>query len=359
MPDALIDDIRRLVEVESPSGDRAALERSAQVLAACIERRLGTPASLIDGPAGPHVQWASGPSPTVLLLGHHDTVFPLGTLARLPFAVDGDVLRGPGVFDMKAGIVIAIHAAARLLAEGPGPTVEMLWTSDEETGSWSSRDLIAERALACGTVLVFEPSADGGAAKVARKGTGTFEVLVHGRAAHAGLEPEKGINSLVAAAHLIDRIQTFGDPNAGTTVTPTMCSAGTADNVVPAETRLLVDARVSRPGEKERVEALMGALDAPPATVEVRGGITRPPMPASSSARLVPVLMAAADQVGIEVGTAEVGGGSDGNLTAAAGVPTLDGLGAVGGGAHADSEHVLISTLPERVALITTLLGHL
>ena len=352
----IVDDVRRLVEVESPSGDAAALAHSAAVLAELIEQRLGSPPSLIDGPNGPHVRWVGGDQPSVLILGHHDTVFPMGTIGLLPCAVDGEVLRGPGVFDMKAGIVIAIHAVAAL-ADRSG--IEMLWTSDEETGSWSSRELIAERARACGTVLVFEPSADGGAAKVARKGTGTFEVLVHGRAAHAGLEPEKGINSLVAAAELIGRINTFGDLATGTTVTPTMCTAGTADNVVPAETRLLVDARVSQPGEKERVEAAMAALAAPPARVEVRGGITRPPMPASASTPLLPALHAAAAAVGLTVGTAEVGGGSDGNLTAAAGVPTLDGLGAVGGGAHADTEHVIISTLAPRLALITELLRRL
>lgn len=353
MVDTLIDDIGALVEVESPSGDAAALTRSAAVLAALIERRLGSPAELIDGPNGPHVRWRGCGTPGVLILGHHDTVFPIGSLAANPFRVDGDVLRGPGVFDMKAGIVIAIHAVAALADRS---AIEMLWTSDEETGSWTSRQLIDERARACGTALVFEPSADGGAVKTARKGTGTFEVIVRGRAAHAGLEPEKGINSLVAAAALIGRITTFGDPRLGTTVTPTMCAAGTADNVVPAETRLMVDARVSQPGEKERVESLMAALSAMPATVEVRGGITRPPMPASASAPLLPALYAAADTLGLTIGTAEVGGGSDGNLTAAAGVPTLDGLGAVGGNAHADTEHVLAGTLIERVALIHALL---
>lgn len=356
MLDLLIDDIRTLVEVESPSADPAALARSARALAELIERRLGSPAELIEGPNGPHVRWVGGASPRVLILGHHDTVFPLGTLESNPFRVDSAVLRGPGVFDMKAGIVIAIHAVAAL-ADRSG--IEMLWTSDEETGSWSSRALIDERARACGAALVFEPSADGGAVKTARKGTGTFEVIVTGRAAHAGLEPEKGINSLVAAAQLIGQIVTLGDPATGTTVTPTICTAGTADNVVPAQTRLLIDARVVEPGEKERVEAAMAALAAPPATIEVRGGIGRPPMPAAASAPLLPALHAAAKSVGVTIGTAEVGGGSDGNLTAAAGVPTLDGLGAVGGGAHADTEHVVVSTLQPRVALIHALLTRL
>ena len=218
-----------------------------------VERRLGQHAELVESPAGPHVHAKFGTSSKVLIVGHHDTVFPLGALAQRPFTVDGGRATGPGVFDMKAGIILAVHALT-LLDDRDG--VELLITSDEEVGSKASRALIEERALACGAVLVMEPSADGGALKTARKGTGTFEVTVHGRAAHAGLEPEKGINSLVAAAQLITRIATFGDPQTGTTVTPTVATSGTADNVVPAMTRVRVDARVVAAGEKERVEVV-------------------------------------------------------------------------------------------------------
>ncbi|HEY7626757.1 MAG TPA: M20/M25/M40 family metallo-hydrolase, partial [Ilumatobacteraceae bacterium] len=240
--------------------------------------------------------------------------------------------------------------------------VELLITADEEVGSKSSRALIEARALACGAALVMEPSADGGALKTGRKGTGTFEVAVHGRAAHAGLEPEKGINSLIAAAQLITRIASFGDPDKGTTVTPTVATAGTADNVVPALTKVRVDARVVSAEEKERVERLMATLssDVPGAGVEVTGGVDRPPMPESASEKLFAVASAAAERAGLaQLRGLAVGGGSDGNFTAAVGVPTLDGLGAVGGGAHADHEHVLVDTMVDRARLVAAIVGEL
>jgi glutamate carboxypeptidase len=300
------------------------------------------------------VHWRGGGAPQVLLLGHHDTVFPRGTLAVRPFRVADGRATGPGVFDMLGGIVQALHGLAAL---DDVTGVELLFSADEEVGSAASRELIVERALACGAVLVLEPSADGGALKTGRKGTGTFEVVVRGRAAHAGLEPENGVNALVEAAHQVIAIDRFGDAVAGTTVTPTVSSAGTADNVVPAEARIRVDVRVESPAEKDRVEALMGSLRPrhPEAVVEVSGEIGRPAMPASSSATLFPLALAVDPAIS---GTA-VGGGSDGNFTAAAGVPTLDGLGAVGGGAHADHEHVVVSTMPARAALVAGIVAQL
>lgn len=355
--DLLLADLERLVSIESPSLDVDALTTSADGLAALIEERTGRAAVLVDGPVGPHVHWSGGDDPAakrVLLLGHHDTVFPIGTLATRPFAVVDGRATGPGVFDMKAGIVQAIHAVAAL---DDVSGIEMLFTSDEEVGSESSRALLEERALACGNVLVLEPSADGGALKVGRKGTGTFEVVVRGRASHAGLEPEKGVNALIEAAHQVLRIATFGDPTTGTTVTPTVAHVGTADNVVPAEARIRVDVRVIDPAEKERVERLMAGLTPvdPDAAIEVLGSIARPPMPESAAEQLFPLARAADPHI---QGLA-VGGGSDGNLTAALGVPTLDGLGAVGGGAHADHEHVFVDTLPGRVDLIEGILRRL
>ncbi len=355
----MLADLELLVTTESPSHDVAALTTSAAVLAGLIERRLGTPPVLVDGPAGPHVHWRGGDSTRVLIIGHHDTVFPLGALAARPFTIADGKVTGPGVFDMKAGIVQAVHAVGSL-ADASG--IEILITSDEEVGSATSRALIEERALVCGTVLVFEPSADGGAVKIARKGVGTFEVIVHGKASHAGLEPEKGVNSLVAAAELITTIATFGDPARGTTVTPTMAASGTAENVVPARTRVVVDVRVVEPAEKTRIEALMAGLHTTVAgaTIEVLGGVNRPPMHESASAGLFPVAQRAAEMAGLPplVGVA-VGGGSDGNLTAAIGVPTLDGLGAVGGGAHADHEHVWVDTMVDRARLTAALLTQL
>lgn len=352
--DAMLHDLERLVSVESPSHDVEALSKSADAVAQVILERTGVPAAIIDGPDGPHVHWSGGGAPRVLILGHHDTVFPLGTLAQRPFRIADGKATGPGVFDMKGGIVQAIHAIAAL---DDASGVEMLFNCDEEVGSESSRALIEERAVACGNVLVLEPSADGGAVKTGRKGTGTFEVLVRGRASHAGLEPEKGVNALVEASRQVLAIAEFGDAGAGTTVTPTVAHAGTADNVVPAEARIRVDVRVTGPEEKARVEMLMRAL-APSldgAAIEVRGDINRPPMPESASATLFPI---ACDVAPGLVGVA-VGGGSDGNFTAARGVPTLDGLGAVGGGAHADHEFVLVDTMVERAALLEGLLTRL
>ena len=352
--DVLLSDLQRLVEIESPSLDVAALTESARTLAALIEERTGRAASIVDGPAGPHVHWSGGGDPRVLILGHHDTVFPLGTLARRPFAVADGKVTGPGVFDMKGGIVQAIHAVAAL---DDASGVEMLFTADEEVGSDTSRALLEERALACGNVLVLEPSADGGKVKTGRKGTGTFEVVIGGRAAHAGLEPERGVNALIEAAHQVLAIAAFGDAEQGTTVTPTVAHVGTADNVVPAEARVRVDVRVTNAAEKERVESLMRSLSpqVPEATVTVHGEVGRPPMPESASATLYPL----AEAVMPGIGGVAVGGGSDGNFTAARGVPTLDGLGAVGGGAHADHEHVLVDTMPGRVDLVEGILRRL
>ena len=352
--DAMLDDLRTLVEIESPSLDLEALQTSAEALAAMIERLLGRPAMLIDSPAGPHVHWSGGGDPKVLLLGHHDTVFPIGVLAQRPFTVAGGHVTGPGVFDMLAGIVQALHGLATL---DDVSGVELLFSADEEVGSAASRALIEERALACGAVLVLEPSADDGALKTGRKGCGTFDVVVRGRASHAGLEPDKGVNALVEVAHQVLAINEFGRREVGTTVTPTVANVGTADNVVPALGRIKVDVRVESADEKARVEAAMAALRPvdPDSTIEVSGAIDRPPMPESASTTLMPLAEAVAP--GIE-GYA-VGGGSDGNFTAAIGVPTLDGLGAVGGGAHADHEFVVVDTMPDRARLIAGLVAQI
>jgi glutamate carboxypeptidase len=350
----MLDDLALLVSVESPSLDVGALTASAQAVAGVLERRLGRPPALIEGPVGPHVHWSGGGAPKVLLLGHHDTVFPVGTLAQRPFSVADGRASGPGVFDMKAGIVQAVHAVASL--DDPSG-VEILLTCDEEVGSASSRALVEERALACGAVLVLEPSADGGALKTGRKGTGTFEMVVRGRASHAGLDPEKGVNALVEAAHQVLAIAGLGHPAMGTTVTPTVAVAGTADNVVPAEARIRVDVRVLDAAEKDRIEGWFAQVDPvdPACSIEVNGAVGRPPMPESSSATLFPLAQA----VDPSIEGRAVGGASDGNFTAALGVPTLDGLGAVGAGAHADHEYVDVATMPARVALLSGVLRSL
>ena len=350
--DAMVADLGVLVECESPSRDLDRLSQHAQLVSDLMVRLLGSAPELIDSPVGPHIHWKGGAEPRVLILGHHDTVHPVGTLARLPFAVRDNMAFGPGVFDMKAGIVQAIYAVASMEDHS---RVEILLTADEEIGSHASRALLEERAQACGAALVLEPSANGGALKIGRKGTGTITLTIEGRASHAGLEPEKGINSLVELAQLIPQIVAIADETKGTTVTPTLASSGTADNVVPALTTCAVDVRVAVPSEKPRVEAAFTELKCmhPEARLVISGQIGRPPMHESAAADLFPIAAAVAQSIGLnELEGVVVGGGSDGNFTAAVGVHTLDGLGAVGGGAHGDTEHVLVATMPERAALL-------
>lgn len=352
--DAMIEDLRTLVEIESPSRDLDALTASAKAVAAVIESRLGGQAILVESEAGPHVHWSAGGDPKVLILGHHDTVFPLGTLERRPFMVEDGHATGPGVFDMLGGLVQAVHGLATL---DDLSGVEILMTADEEVGSRSSQALLEERAVACGAVLVLEGAADGGVLKTGRKGCGAFQVSIAGRASHAGLEPAAGVNALIEAAHQVLDIAALGRPGLGTTVTPTVASAGTLENVVPAEATVVVDVRVESADEKERIESAFAAL-APHldgAQIAVQGAIRRPPMPESASASAE--LLAVAQQLlpGLEGRT--VGGGSDGNFTAALGVPTLDGLGAVGGGAHADHEYLVIEAMAERANLVAGLVN--
>ncbi|MGA1260075.1 MAG: M20 family metallopeptidase [Ilumatobacteraceae bacterium] len=353
--DAMITDLETFVNVESPSLERECLERSAHFLADLMTRVLGTPPTLIESDRGPHVHWKGSNDTKVLIVGHHDTVFPLGTVARRPFTRDGNIGRGPGIFDMKAGIVQAIYGVA---AVKEWYHTEILITADEEVGSHASRALLEERAKAAGAVLVLEPSADGGALKIARKGTGTFNVTITGRASHAGLEPEKGINALVELAAQVPRIAALARPELGTTVTPTVAKAGTADNVVPDLATIAVDVRCVIPEESTRLESEMSRLAATldGARVEVSGGLNRPPMHESMTKELFAIAEKIAGEYGMPgLAGVAVGGGSDGNITAAVGVRTLDGLGAVGAGAHAETEHVRLDLMPERAALVAGL----
>jgi len=348
----MLADVEAFVNIESPSHEVDDLRRSAEFLASLMERVLGSAPTLVESAEGPHVHWKGGDDTRVLVVGHHDTVFPKGTVERRSFSRDGDVARGPGIFDMKAGIVQAIYGLGAIEERRH---VEILITADEEVGSYASRELIEERARATRHVLVIEPSADGGALKVARKGVGTFRVDIAGKASHAGLEPEKGVNSLVELAAQVQAITTIARPEIGTTVTPTVASAGTTENVVPAAAHIIVDTRISEPNEKARVEAAFASLTptVAGATVSVSGSINRPPMHESTALGLFAIAKGVADELGItDLRGVAVGGGSDGNFTAAIGIPTLDGCGAVGGGAHADSEHVVISKMPERAALL-------
>jgi len=348
----MVEQLGAFVNLESPSLNLDKLQRSAEYLAGLFASVTGKAAQIIPSESGPHVHWKGSDETKVLIVGHHDTVFPLGTTATRPFSVDGDVARGPGVFDMKAGIVQAIHG---LSAIRDSYHVEMLITADEEVGSYASRELIEARARATGAVLVLEPSADGGALKIARKGVGTFTVQIAGRASHAGLEPEKGVNALVELAAQVPKIVAMARPELGTTVTPTVATAGNAENVVPDAAMIKVDVRVVLPEEKDRIEREMSQLQTvvAGATLKVSGSVNRPPMHESAGRKLFGVAEKVAAELGIKnLQGVAVGGGSDGNFTAAIGVPTLDGMGAVGGGAHAVTEHVFVSTMAERAALV-------
>jgi len=295
----------------------------------------------------------------VVLIGHFDTVWPLGTLARWPFTIDGDRATGPGVVDMKAGLVILFHALALLRGDGGLDGVAVVCNSDEEIGSPTSVALIEDTARGAAGALVLEGSAEG-RLKVARKGIAHYAVRVAGRASHAGIAPHLGVNAGVELAHQVLRIAALGDAARTTTVTPTDSAAGTTSNTVPAAARVSVDVRSFDPAELARVDAALRGLTPvlPGAAIDVEIGPARPAMPESAAKDL----FALAERLGLQLGLPPlvgeaVGGGSDGNLTAGIGVRTLDGLGAIGGNAHAEGEWVDLTSLPDRVTLVSALAG--
>ncbi|MET8689150.1 M20 family metallopeptidase [Streptomyces sp. NPDC004732] len=359
----MLDDLEELVSCESYSADHAAVARSATVVAEQGSRLLGArPRTLVTGGVT-HLQWSFG-TPRVLLLGHHDTVWPIGTLKTHPFSVREGVARGPGIFDMKAGLVQMFHALS-LLPSLDGVCV--LVTGDEEVGSDTSRTLIEETARACRAALVLEASATGGALKTARKGVSHYEITAHGRAAHSGLDPEKGVNAATELAHHLLALRGITDTvtartGPGTTITPTVMSAGTTTNTVPALARLSIDARVPTPAAQTAVDDLLKGLvpHHPEARLEVSGGPNRPPLDAEASQSLFALAADIAERTGLgPLQQTAVGGASDGNYTAGVGCPTLDGLGAVGDGAHADHEHVITADMPPRTQLLAHLVGAL
>lgn len=372
---AMLADLEALVRCESYSADHAALARSAEAVGALGTRLLGTaPESIvIDGVT--HLRWVFG-TPRVLLVGHHDTVWPTGSLEARPWSVTAGIARGPGVLDMKAGLVQMFHALASLRTlDG----VCVLVNGDEEIGSPTSRELIEEAARGSAAAFVLEASGDrDGALKTARKGSSRYEVTVHGRAAHAGLDPEKGVNAAVEAAHQVLAIAGIGAAVAGgtggsrvagdsaatgggvgtSTVTPTLLSAGSTPNTVPARARIAVDVRVPTSAAQEHIDTLLRGLTprTPGARLEIQDIGGRPPMEPGASAEL----FALASRIARELGQSPlrgiaVGGVSDGNCTAAVGCPTLDGLGAVGAGAHADDEYVEVASIIPRSRLLAEL----
>lgn len=353
---SMVDNLEALVAIESPSAEVAAVERAGRAVSQLGKDLLGAEPEWVTTGGRPNLRWRFGSAARVLLLGHLDTVWPAGTLARWPFAVADGRATGPGAFDMKAGLVQGFYALAALDdLEG----ITILLNSDEETGSRASRQLIEETAPGHVAVLVLEPSA-AGALKIARKGVSLYDVDVKGRAAHAGLEPEKGVNAAVELARHIIAVEELARPADGTTVTPTVLSGGTTINTVPATATVHLDVRVFTAEEQARVdEALrqVAPFDAN-ATIEVRGGPNRPPFPESNSRELFALAKRLASDLGLPPLTgAAVGGGSDGNFTAGLGVPTLDGLGAVGDHAHAEGEYVEVAAMAERAALVAALVA--
>ena len=363
--DWLVEFIEALVAIESPSDDSAAVNRCGVELAARLEAIGGAITRIPSSGAGDHLRAAFGNGTRqILLLGHFDTVWPVGQLATMPLQRDAGRLYGPGVFDMKAGIGLA-SLATRAVIEQHGLDdcqVVMLWTTDEEVGSTTSRALIEAEASKSEAVLVFEPSLPGGALKTSRKGVGQFEMVVRGVAAHAGLDPGKGVSAVRELARQIIAIDDLQDPANGVTVTVGVIQGGTRANVVPADARATIDARANTRADAGRIERVMMSLQPqlPGARLEVSGGFDRPPLERTAAVvNLFELAKTAAAAIGITLNEGSAGGGSDGNFTAAIGVPTLDGLGAIGDGAHARHEHVEIDALVPRAALIAGLLARL
>lgn len=361
----LLEFIEALVAIESPSGDPAAVNRCGAELASRLQALGGTITRVSSITAGDHLRASFGKgSRQILLLGHFDTVWPLGQLNRMPLKRENGRLYGPGIFDMKAGIGLATLATRAVLDAGglDQCRVVMLWTTDEEIGSSTSRALIEAEAQKSEAVLVFEPSLPGGALKTSRKGVGQFEMTVRGVSAHAGLDPGKGISAVRELARQIIAIDGLQDPARGVTVTVGVIAGGTRANVVPAEARATIDARAVTRVDAERVERAMQALtpQIAGAQLTVAGGFDRPPLERSEGVvKLFEAARDVAKDLGLTLEEGSAGGGSDGNFTAALGVPTLDGFGAVGDGAHAIHEHVEIDALVPRAAVIAGLLARL
>ena len=364
---AMVRLLGELARCESPSHDKAAVDRCGEIVAREWKRRKAKVRILEQKKRGNHVraEFTCGgrPSaPQILVLGHIDTVYPLGTLRKMPFRIANGRAWGPGTFDMKGGLVQALFAtdALRALHAYPGHRLVFLWTSDEEIGSESSRAIIEKEARRSDGVLVLEPAfGREGRLKTARKGVGGAEIIVTGRSAHAGIEPEKGVNAVHELALQIERLMRMNDPRRGITVQTTVIAGGTVSNVVPDAARAQVDIRVSRMADAAEIERKLQSLRPvlKGAKIEVSGGINRPPLERTAAvARAFAQAKAVMKEMGLKLGEASTGGGSDGNFTAALGIPTLDGLGAVGDGAHSPHEHVVIRALPERSALLAALL---
>ena len=365
--DAIVALARALVTIESPSDDAAALERCGAFLTSTLSE-IGATVDRIDagGTAVAHVRarWPGG-GPRVLVLGHFDTVWPIGQIARQPVEIRDGRLYGPGVYDMKAGLAMAAVAIDQLVAhvsESDRPAVTLLATADEEVGSRTSRSTIESLAKESDAVLVLEPAMANGAVKTARKGVGEFEIVTTGVSSHSGVDPAAGASAIHEIARLVTTVQSLADPARGLTINVGVIHGGTRTNVVAEHARALVDVRVTSRQDAVRVEEAIRALRPVDGrvTVTITGGVERPPMERTEGVvRLFQLAREVAAEAGWALEEGMTGGGSDGNFTAALGVPTLDGLGAVGDGAHALHEHVVIKELGTRTALLAGLLRRL
>jgi glutamate carboxypeptidase len=364
----MVELLGRFVGCESPSHQKAAVDRYGALLAREWRRRAAQVRILVQKTRGNHVraEISFGRAKSqIMVLGHLDTVYPLGTLATQPFRIREGRAFGPGTFDMKAGQVIALAAvdALRALAIRPKKRIVFFWNSDEEIGSHASRTLIEREARRSDAVLVLEPAAGpDGRLKTGRKGIGTAEIIVTGRSAHAGLDPGAGINAVDELARQIVRLKELNNPKRGIAMQATVIAGGTVSNVVPHHARVEIDIRYTHVADAKKIERQLRAIGPilPGAQVQVRGGINRPPLERTPAvAGLFHHAQKLMRELGYELEETSVGGGSDGNFTAALGVPTLDGLGAIGNGAHSTVEHVVVRSLPERAALLAGLLATL
>lgn len=355
------------VKIESPTSSKPDVDRMARFCAARFRELGGKVRLLQHKTAGSGVVaefWSeSRRQKPLLILGHIDTVWDVGTLAKMPFRISAGRAYGPGIFDMKSGIVCGLWAirALRATATAPARPVRFFLNSDEETSSLAFRKEFFAEARRAHAVLVLEPAAAGGALKTSRKGVGEFRVTVRGRSAHAGINPAAGVNAIAELARQILRIESFAQPRRGLTLTAGIIEGGTRVNVVPEHASARIDVRVAHAEDIAAIERKMRLLKPfhPGAKLEIGGGINRPPLEPAMSRGLFRVAKKLASEIGLELEEASTGGGSDGNFTAALGIPTLDGLGGVGDGAHARHEHVIVNGLPRRAALIAALLATL
>ncbi len=362
MPEG-IEFLQQMVDMESPTFEKPLVDTLARFVAGRFEAIGGQVSFTPVQGFGDHlrVEFSGEGDRPVMLLGHTDTVFPAGEVAKRPFGIDRNIARGPGVFDMKAGIAMmwmAIRSIVTIKGHLSSP-VTVLLTSDEEVGGASSQKLIEEEARKAQAVLVLEPSLPGGTLKTARKGVGRFTLKTIGKATHAGINPGDGINSIEEIAHQVLRLQSMNAPERGTTVTVGVIKGGTRSNVVPAESAIEIDARITSMDEAERIATEIRSLSPvlPGSQLEVRGAINRPPMERTKhTAELFELAQRVADELGHPLEEGSTGGASDGNFTAALGIPTLDGLGPIGLGPHQVDEHIRIDSLPWRTALIAGLI---